>query len=131
MMTKDAFRKLFPEEKLRAYDLGKHWPEAGDWQTWLAGKLADFKKHYEYLGHETASTNSGGTLLMAYGIPRKHFDGLMAGTECFLYPCSPHVSFTDPADLAIHLVDRHEWATDKAAAWLREKVESKAFADEP
>jgi len=37
----------------------------------------------------------------------------------------------DPSDIAIHLVDAHEWGIDKATAWLREQVESKSFNSEP
>lgn len=39
--------------------------------------------------------------------------------------------FDAPDEVAIHLVDKHHWAHDKAAVFLREAIEEEAFYNEP
>lgn len=39
--------------------------------------------------------------------------------------------FGVPDDAAIHLVDTHQWDTERARLWLRDQVEEKAFYAEP
>jgi hypothetical protein len=36
-----------------------------------------------------------------------------------------------PDEIAVHLVDYHEWETDEATVWLRKQVEEKSFYEEP
>lgn len=128
-MNREKFKRMFPGVSSGPYDLGKHWPETGDYQKWRASRIEDFKKHYHYFDHETFSTNTGGVILYAYGLPQDQFDGLMAGTRCPEYPCLGHKEIGKPDDVAIHLVDRHQWDAEKARLWLRDKVEEGAFND--
>jgi hypothetical protein len=43
-----------------------------------------------------------------------------------LFKCLYCDLFADPAEIAIHYIDAHEWEYDRACAWLREKIEEAA-----
>ncbi len=42
--------------------------------------------------------------------------------------CDPLIS--NPADMAIHLIEKHLWDENKAERWLRDQVQEKAFSEE-
>lgn len=116
---------LISKFKVEAYDLGKHWPETGDYQSWIHKKLVDFQTRYVYLSHETFSTNSGGTWLLAKGVPKKMIEDLEKG----IIAC-PHCYFKGKADdVATHRVDKHFEDYEKIRLWLRGIIEEGAFHD--
>ena len=39
--------------------------------------------------------------------------------------------FDEPDAVALHLINFHDWDTDKATVWLREQVEEKALEEQP
>lgn len=124
-----------PRWEVGTFELGRHWPETGDYAKWYADQVADFEKNHILFSTETYSTNSGGTGLLAHGILKSKAQAYEEGKLCpecgrpnpVQFDPTP---FGGPDDVAIHLLDSHGWDYEKARLWLRDKVEEKAFAQE-
>lgn len=120
-----------PSFLVREYEGGKHWPEAGEWDVWLAEKLKGFEQSYIVIRHDAYSTYTGGTILLVTAITKSDFDALIAGTICPECGWGFMTTSKKPDDVACHLVDNHQWDDGKALAWLRDKIEEAAFYDRP
>jgi hypothetical protein len=117
--------KDLPGWAVQPHTIGTWFPERGDYKEWRDSEVSRFGKDFVIVKEQTHSTYSGGIILVVEALRKSRAEEFETGRgcpECILVSIAPD-------DTAIHLIDSHGWGTDKASAWLREKVEARAFND--
>jgi hypothetical protein len=113
------------------YELGRHWPEAGDYELWHDKAIESVGRLIVVISDDSYSTNSGGTGLLVKGIRKDKLQQYNLGKLC--PECGrPNPVRGDPTpfdgadSVASHLVDEHKWDAERARLWLRDRVEEVA-----
>lgn len=80
------------------YDLGKFWPEMGEYDVWRENKLIIFSRHHVIISEETYSTNSGGVGLLVRGYKKDPIASSGCDCEAWGYCGSTHICRKTPID---------------------------------